>query len=100
MPAALFARKLAVYKRWAAILLVCVCAKQLSWCVPDWQEQEDEAQLWKDLKDLQPGEALPDNMPELFYTRLGSLLMCGCYADRIRPFLQEFPRSKYAHCYL
>ena len=35
-------------------------------------------------------------MPELFYTRLHSLLMCGTYADRIQPFLQEFPRSKYA----
>ena len=60
------------------------------------QEQEDEAQLWKDLKDLQPDEALPGNMPELFYTRLHPLLMCGNYADRIQPFLQEFPRSKYA----
>lgn len=60
------------------------------------QEQEDDAQLWKDLKDLQPGESLPANMPELFYTRLNSLLMCGCYADRIQPFLQEFPRSRYA----
>lgn len=59
------------------------------------QEQEDDAQLWKDLKDLQPGDILPANMPELFYTRLHSLLMCGCYADRIHPFLQEFPHSKY-----
>lgn len=60
------------------------------------QELEDDAQLWKDLKDLQPGESLPANMAELFYTRLNSLLMCGCYADRIQPFLQEFAQSKYA----
>ena len=63
------------------------------------QEQEDDAQLWKDLKDLQPGEMLPANMPKLFYTRLHSLLMCGCYADRIHPFLQEFPHSKYVSDY-
>lgn len=59
------------------------------------QEQEDDAQLWKDLKDLQPGQSLPANMPELFYTRLNSLLMCGRYADRLQPFLHEFPRSRY-----
>ena len=64
------------------------------------QEREDEAELWKDLKDLQPGDILPAKMPELFYTRLHSLLMCGCYADRIHPFLQEFPHSKYAFCYV
>ncbi|KAL0031835.1 hypothetical protein WJX79_010384 [Trebouxia sp. C0005] len=57
------------------------------------QETEEEAQLWKDLKDLQPSDPIPHNMPELFYTHLHSLLKCGQYADRIHPFLQEFPRA-------
>ncbi|KAA6424300.1 MAG: sulfotransferase [Trebouxia sp. A1-2] len=56
-------------------------------------ETEEEAQLWKDLKDLQPSDPIPHNMPELFYTHLHSLLKCGQYADRIHPFLQEFPRA-------
>ncbi|KAL0055855.1 hypothetical protein WJX82_005104 [Trebouxia sp. C0006] len=60
---------------------------------PRFQENEEEAQLWKDLKDLQPSDPLPHNMPDLFYTHLYSLLMCGQYADRIHPFLQEFPRA-------
>lgn len=70
----------------------------LTWSLADpitpndsrFQEAEDEIELWKELKDLQPMDPLPHNMPQLFYTRLHSLLMSGCYADRIRPFLQEF----------
>lgn len=58
------------------------------------QEQKDEAQLWHDLKDLQPEEPLPHNMPDLFYTRLQMLLKCSQYADRISPFLQQFPVGK------
>ncbi|KAL3139790.1 hypothetical protein ABBQ38_004092 [Trebouxia sp. C0009 RCD-2024] len=85
----------------SAELMISNMGMPLAWSLSDpatqiqahVKEQEDDAQLWKDLKDLQPGESLPANMPELFYTRLNSLLMCGCYADRIQPFLQEFPRS-------
>lgn len=55
------------------------------------QEQEDEAELWKDLKALQPEDVLPYNMPDLFYTRMQMLIKCSQFADRISPFLQEFP---------
>ena len=58
------------------------------------QEAEVEVELWKELKDLQLSDPLPHDMPQLFYTRLHSLLLSGCYADRIRPFLQEFAPNK------
>ncbi|KAL3154320.1 hypothetical protein ABBQ32_013804 [Trebouxia sp. C0010 RCD-2024] len=86
----------------SAELMISNMGMPLAWSLSDpatqiqahIKEQEDDAQLWKDLKDLQPGQSLPANMPELFYTRLNSLLMCGRYADRLQPFLHEFPRSR------
>ena len=56
--------------------------------------KEDEA-FWSELKALLPEDPLPERMPELFYTRLGSLMRCGEYAERIEPFLDHFPREKY-----
>ncbi|KAK9823980.1 hypothetical protein WJX72_006752 [[Myrmecia] bisecta] len=75
----------------------------LSWSLVDavaadderFQETAEEAALWKQLDSLGPTEPLPDNMPEIFYTRLSSLLRCGQYADRIAPFLKVFPPENF-----
>ena len=60
------------------------------------QEQQDETQLWREMASLQTSDALPDNMPHLMYTRLGSLMRFCDYPERLKPFLQHFPREKYA----
>jgi len=49
--------------------------------------------LWDELAELPATAPLPQQMPTLFYNRLGSLLRCGLYAARIEPFLQHFPRE-------
>lgn len=73
---------------------VLVCRRSMPYADVCTQEQEDGAQLWKYLMDLQPDEPIPHNMPELFYTRLQMLVKCSQYADRIYPFLQQFPINK------
>ena len=50
------------------------------------------------MKALQRCDPLPEELPQLFYTRLGSLMRCGDYADRIESFLDHFSRGKYASC--
>ena len=49
--------------------------------------------LWDELAELPATAPLPEQMPAVFYNRLGSLLRCGLYAARIEPFLQHFPRE-------
>ena len=49
--------------------------------------------MWDELTELSPTAPLPEQLPHLFYERLGSLLRCGLYAARIEPFLQHFPRE-------
>ena len=55
------------------------------------QEHEDESALWEDMEQLPLTAPLPKQLPELFYSRLGSLLRCGQYASRVEKFLQHFP---------
>ena len=57
------------------------------------QDHADEAALWDELTALPVTAPLPEQLPHLFYGRLGSLLRCGLYADRVEPFLQHFPRE-------
>ena len=61
------------------------------------QDFHEEEALWTKLAALGPEEPLPENMlgrKNLLLTRLGSLLRCGEYAERIIPFLKHFPREK------
>lgn len=58
------------------------------------QDFKEEEALWLELKALKSDDPLPERLPELFYTRLGCLIRCGEYADRIEPFLEHFPREK------
>jgi hypothetical protein len=47
------------------------------------------------MEGLELDESLPEDMPQLFYSRLGSLLRSGKYAERIEPFLNVFPKEKW-----
>ena len=62
------------------------------------QDYQEEEALWAEMKALGPDEPLPEKMlgrENLLLTRLGSLMRCGEYAERIEPFLDHFPREKY-----
>ena len=49
--------------------------------------------MWEGLATLPATAPLPEELPDLLYNRLGSLLRCGLYAARLEPFLQHFPRE-------
>ena len=61
---------------------------------PRLQMTVEEKELWKKLENLEADECLPDGLPQFFYSNFASYLKSGCYADRIEPFLQHFPREK------
>ncbi len=47
--------------------------------------------MWEEMENLPVAAPLPEQLPALFYNRLGSLLRCGQYASRLEKFLQHFP---------
>ncbi|CAG9466112.1 unnamed protein product [Pedinophyceae sp. YPF-701] len=55
---------------------------------------EDETRLWQELEDLDVRGELPQSLPELFYTRVGTLLRAGNIAECLRPWLAEFTRDR------
>jgi len=60
---------------------------------PRFVQYADEAALWKQLQNLGPTDPLPENLPALFYERLGTLLRAGRFRECLEPFLTRFPRE-------
>ena len=58
------------------------------------QEQRDESRLWREMASLEASEPLPEHMPHLLYTRLGSLMRFCDYPECLAPFFQHFPAEK------
>lgn len=61
---------------------------------PRFAETPDDAAFWERLEGVGPGEALPADLPARLFSRCSSVLRCACFADRIKPFLEVFPREK------
>ena len=49
------------------------------------------------METLGGSEPLPAAMPQLLYTRLGSLMRFCDYPDRLAPFFNHFPAEKCVH---
>ena len=64
------------------------------------QEKQDEIQLWRDMASLEASDPLPSEMPQLLYSRLGSLMRFCDYPERLAPFFQHFPAEKYPPCHV
>lgn len=61
---------------------------------PRFAETLDDSRFWKMLEQLAPEDPLPIDMPNRLFTRCSTVLRCATYAERVRPFLEVFPRHK------
>lgn len=61
---------------------------------PRFAETPDDAQFWEQLEGLEPEDELPVDMPKRLFGRCSTVLRCATYADRVKPFLEVFPRNK------
>lgn len=60
---------------------------------PRFSETPGDVAFWKMLSTLRPDEPLPDGMMDQFYERCSTVLRCGQYSERIKPFLDTFPKE-------
>lgn len=61
---------------------------------PRFAESSEDAKFWAALEGLAVGDPLPADLPSRLYGRCSTVLRCATYIDRVRPFLEQFPREK------
>jgi hypothetical protein len=61
---------------------------------PRFAESPDDGRFWSTLEELTPEDPLPMDLPARLYGRCSSVLRCAQYAERARPFFDQFPRKK------
>jgi len=61
---------------------------------PRFADTEDDAKFWQDLETLGINDPLPVDLPSRVYSRCSTILRCAQYADRIKAFMELFPREK------
>lgn len=60
---------------------------------PRFAETEDDIKFWNDLENLGVNDPLPTSLPNRFYMKCSTILRCAQYADRIKSFMEVFPKE-------
>jgi len=60
---------------------------------PRFAETAEDTAFWKMLSKIGPDDPLPPQMMKQFYERCSTVLRCGRYAERVKPFLDLFPKE-------
>lgn len=60
---------------------------------PRFAETTEDTALWKMLSKIGPDDPLPPQMMKQFYERCSTVLRCGRYAERVKPYLDLFPKE-------
>lgn len=60
---------------------------------PRFAETAEDTAFWKMLSKIGPDDPLPPQMMKQFYDRCSTVLRCGRYAERVKPFLDLFPKE-------
>ena len=60
---------------------------------PRFADTPDDRKFWAELEGLGPDDPLPADLPARLYSRCSTVLRCAQYAERMKPFLERFPKE-------
>lgn len=61
---------------------------------PRFADSPDDVRFWEQLAGLGIDDPLPVDLPARLYGRCSTILRCAKYTERVKPFLEHFPKEK------